>query len=177
MLHRFITATTIAVSTLVALGAVEQSNTQPRATSPPQASETVQPTLTLVGCLYREEQVSGRTPNVAERAGILEDYILADAMAPTAGSAAGGAVGTSGATPVTGNMYKVAKISDDKLKALVGRRVEATGRIKPEGSPARPSGAQRDRSLSQDLIDLPELEASAIREVPGTCPATPAPLR
>ena len=33
---------------------------------------------TVTGCVYKEEDVPGRTPNVAERAGVLEDYILAD---------------------------------------------------------------------------------------------------
>ena len=36
---------------------------------------------TLTGCLYREEQIPGRKPNVAEKAGVLEDYILADVSA------------------------------------------------------------------------------------------------
>ena len=50
-----------------------------------------------------------------------------------------------------------------------------TGRIDPEGSPSsNPTGAPTpDRSPSPDKINLPEFEASAIREVSGTCPATP----
>src|ERR671925_58680 len=50
----------------------------PAPTRPPAASGQ-QPTTTLSGCLYREDQIPGRKPNVAERAGVLEDYILADA--------------------------------------------------------------------------------------------------
>ena len=33
---------------------------------------------TLVGCVYQEKDVPGRAPNVAERAGVMEDYILAE---------------------------------------------------------------------------------------------------
>ena len=42
------------------------------------------------------------------------------------------AVGTSGTVPSTGNMYKVENIPDGRLKALVGKRVEVSGRIDPE---------------------------------------------
>ena len=95
-----------------------------------------QPTTTLTGCLYREDQIPGRTPNVAERAGVLEDYILAGASSAgseTRPSATPGATGTSGTAPATGNMYKVEGPADEKLKALVGKKVEVTGRIDPEG--------------------------------------------
>ena len=143
------------------------------------AAATQQSNTTLVGCLYREEQVPGRRPNVAERAGILEDYILTDATMPGGQprtGAIGGAAGTSGTMPVTGNMYKVENLPDERLKALVGKRVEVTGRIDPEGLPAAvrpgaPTGAPTYGSLGPDEINLPELEAASIREIPGTCPA------
>jgi hypothetical protein len=139
----------------------------------PPAATTSTATTTLSGCLYREDQVPGRKPNVAERAGILEDYILADA------SAAGtqkGPQGLTGNTPASGNMYKVEGPSDERLKALVGKRVEVTGRIDPEGGPGAAPGAPRpDRGVGPDQINLPEFEATSIREISGTtCPATPA---
>ena len=40
---------------------------------------TAGPVTTLAGCLYREESIPGRSPNVAEKAGAGEDFILADA--------------------------------------------------------------------------------------------------
>jgi hypothetical protein len=82
--------------------------------------------------------------------------------------------------PATGNMYKVENLPDERLKKLVGKRVEVTGRIDPEGLPAaaRPgvgTGAPtRDLGLGPDEISLPEFEAASIREISGTCPATPA---
>jgi hypothetical protein len=132
-------------------------------------------TATLVGCLYRESQVPGRTPNAIERAGVLEDYILADAAmpAPPRPGAPSGAVGTSGTTPSTGKMYKVENIADDRLKALVGKRVEVSGRIDPEDG-GLGGAATRDRGPGPDELNLPEFEASSIREVSGTCPSTPA---
>lgn len=153
---------------------------QAQSANPPQSSPqvSVRPTTTLTGCLYREDQVPGRKPNVVERAGILEDYILAGvtvAREPreqptgTAGSA-------STAVPSTGTMYKVEKIADEKLKALVGKRVEVTGHIDPEGrSRLGVGGSKPDAGLGPDKISLPEIEASSIREVTnqGQCPVKP----
>ena len=146
---------------------------------PAQAAVTVKPTVTLAGCLYREEQVPGRTPNIAERAGILEDYILADAtIVDTKGKpSSGAATGTSGLIPATGSTYKVENLPDDRLKAVLGKRVEVTGRIEPEGRNRLGvgGGAQPDRGLGRDTLSFPEIEASSIRQVSGSCPAK-APL-
>ena len=140
----------------------------PQTTQKPSPDMTVKPTTQLVGCLYREEQVPGRTPNVAERAGILEDYILVDAKIAKPET-------TTNAVPASGNIYKVEGPPDDRLRALVGKRVEVTGRIDPEGGAAATKGAPTaDRGPGPDQVNLPEFEASAIREVAGTCPAMPA---
>jgi hypothetical protein len=77
-------------------------------------------------------------------------------------------------------MYKVENIPDERLKALVGKRVEVIGRIDPEGRgrQAGAGGGTRDRGLGPDEINLPEFEAASIRETTGTtCPATPAPRK
>lgn len=170
-----ITAATLSLmfaAGLSAQGASQQQKPTPQPPpSTPSTGTTVRPTITLAGCLYREDQVPGRKPNVAERAGVLEDYILADAS--TVGTQT--KPGPTG-TPTTGNMYKVEGPSDEKLKALVGKRVEVTGHIDPEGGPAASPGPPRpDRGLGPDKINLPEVETKSIREVSGTCPATPAP--
>jgi hypothetical protein len=143
--------------------------------APGSVTSIAQTTATLVGCLYREGQVPGRTPTVVERAGVLEDYILADATMPppTRPGTPAGAVGTSGTTPSTGNMYKVENIPDDRLKAMVGKRVEVSGRIDPEDA-GLGGGPARDRGPGPDKVNLPEFEAASIREVSGTCPAVPA---
>jgi hypothetical protein len=183
-MRRFIIAATLPLLFVAGLGA--QSAGQPQ-NPPPQtppstpAATAQQPTTTLAGCLYREDQVPGRKPNVAEKAGVLEDYILADASTVGTHAKPGstpGATGTTGATPTSGNMYKVEGPSDEKLKALVGKRVEVTGRIDPEGGPgAKPGTPRPDRGPGPDQINLPEFEATSIREVSGTCPATPAPRK
>jgi hypothetical protein len=168
------------VAAVAVQGAGQAQNPPTQTPQTKQPTTTAQqPTTTLAGCLYREDQVPGRKPNVAERAGVLEDYILADAsMAGTQAKpgATTGATGTTGTVSSSGNLYKVEGPSDEKLKALVGKRVEVTGRIDPQGG-ATPGKPTPDRGPGPDEIILPEFEATSIREVSGTCPATPAPRK
>jgi hypothetical protein len=160
----------IALLATVANGApAARQATPPRGTGSAQAPAAVaRATVTLTGCLYREEQIPGRTPNIAERAGIMEDYILANATEPAG-------------TPATGSMYKIEKIPADKLKALVGKRIEVVGTIDPEGKDLRrrptgtAGGVTPDRGLGPDKISLPDFEALSIREVSGQCAASPGP--
>ena len=167
-MKKLVTATTLSLLFVAGLAFAQSAGQPPQTSQKPTADTTVKPTTTLVGCLYREEQIPGRKPNVAERAGILEDYILVDAKVANP-------AGTSNTLPVGGNMYKVEGPPDDKLKTLVGKRVEVTGRIDPEGGAAETKGAPTpDRGPGPDNVNLPEFEASAIREVSGAaCPATP----
>ena len=115
---------------------------------------------------------------MAERAGVLEDYILADVKPASASGATGtpGAVGTSGMASQA--MYKLELIADEKLKAAVGKRVEVTGRIDAEAgdskSAAAPAASQTDKAIGRDKVDLAEFEVASMREVEGSCPATPA---
>ena len=162
---------------LIVLLSAPFTTAQAHSASPPQSSPqvSVRPTTTLTGCLYREEQVPGRKPDVLERAGIGEDYIIAGVrVAGEAQRPTGTAGSASTAVPSTGTTYKVAKIGEEKLKPLVGKRVEVTGQIDPEGrSRLGVGGPKPDAGLGPDKISLPEIEASSIREVSGQgpCPA------
>lgn len=145
---------------------------EPRATPPAASASTV-----LTGCVYREKDVPGRAPNIAERAGVLEDYILAE-VRPASAPSAPGTAGTSGSAKAA-SMYKLELIADEKLKAVVGKRVEVTGRIDAESGDAKapaaaPPTSQTDKAIGRDKIDLPEFEVTDIKEVAGTCPATPS---
>jgi hypothetical protein len=152
-----------------------QAPAQPATPTQATATTTAQTTATLIGCLYRESQVPGRQPNLVERAGVLEDYILADAGMPpaTRPGIPPSAVGTSGTVPSTGKMYKVENIPDDRLKALVGKRVQVSGRIDPEPG-GLGGGPTQDRGPGSDEVNLPEFEASSISAIAGTCPPVPA---
>jgi hypothetical protein len=145
-----------------------------------QTPQTAQST-TLVGCVYAEKDVPGRAPNVAEQVGVLEDYILAE-ISPAEAAKATGTTG-SASSPTTHSMYKLEKVADSELKAMVGKRVEVAGRIDAEPKDATgqpPASAQTnktDKALGHDRINLPEFEVSSIRAVSGTCPAKPTTAR
>lgn len=161
---------------LTAPYAAGQAPKQDQPGTPSQAAVTVKPTVTLTGCLYREDQVPGRTPNAAERAGVLEDYILAGVtVADRQSGPTAGPTGTSGVVPATGTMYKVENIPDERLKSLVGKRVEVAGRIDPEGRNRLGvgGGPRPDAGPGPDALSLPEIEGSSIREVSGNCAAAP----
>jgi hypothetical protein len=123
------------------------------------------PSVTVEGCLVREEDVPGRKPNAVERAGILEDYILTStkmvkgaALAGPAGKAQPGETptGTAGTSP----NYDVKGIDDAQLKTLVGQRVQIDGTfVDVVRSPTAKPGE-----------DLADIRGTAIRKVPGDCP-------
>jgi hypothetical protein len=169
------------VAVFAAIGfAVEAAPAQdPKPSTPVTAAQagvqqSMDRNITLTGCVYHERDVPGRTPNVAERAGVLEDYILADVKPAAKPSDQAGATGTSGKMHP---MYKLEGIADERLKAVVGKRIEVAGRIDAE--PGDRTGAKppttpsADRSVGPDRIELAEFEVTSMREVSGTCPPKP----
>jgi hypothetical protein len=167
---------------MASVGAQTPQN-PPQQTQPPtqnptqQSSATQEATTTLTGCVYKEADIPGRTPNVAERAGVMEDYILVTAAASAGTAGATGTSGTAGTTPAAtaGKAYKLEHAADEKLSTVVGKRVEVTGRVDKGGSAtAGTTGAKPDTNpMSPDQIELPEFEVTSIKEVEGTCPTTP----
>jgi hypothetical protein len=181
------TTTTLMALLLAAAAVAAQATTQTPAPAPSQTPSTSQPatpspnpssatagSITLVGCLMREDDVPGRRSNVAERAGVLEDYILTEAQTASetaSSSGTAGATGTSGSASATSNiskMYKVEGIPDEKLKSLVGKRVAVSGSVdaddRREAAPTATAGAATPTTPDDDM---PEFEATSIREVPG----------
>ena len=73
-------------------------------------------------------------------------------------------------------MYKLEHTSDNRLKSMVGKRVEVTGRVDAEANdasgqpPASAETNKTDRIVGHDRIDLPEFEVSSIRVVLGQLP-------
>jgi hypothetical protein len=123
-------------------------------------------TVTVEGCLVREQDVPGRKPNVAERAGVMEDYVLTNAKvvkgsAPKSAAAkpkTGEPTGTSGSTS---NMFDVKGIADERLKEFVGKRVQIDGKFDDLGRSATAAAGE----------DLVNIEGTAIRAATGECPA------
>lgn len=134
---------------------------------------------TLVGCVYEEKDVPSRAPNVAERVGILEDYILAE-ITPADAARPTGTSGTAAPVPMTFSMYKLEHKKGSELKSMVGKRVEVTGRLDVDKGdtagppPASAETSKTDRVIGRDKVDLPEFEVSSIRAIAGTCPAKPS---
>lgn len=165
-MNRHIVGCALACVLALAAGVAAQTqppNPQPPQQTPPQATAD---TVTVEGCLVREQDVPGRKPNVVERQGVLEDYILTStkivkgsAPAKRAGEARPETTprGTSGVMP---EMYDVKGLDPDKLKTFVGKRVQIDGTFADleKSATAKPT---------EDLIDL---RGTTIREVPGTCP-------
>jgi len=174
--------------------ATTQSDTQSSTAQSATRSSSTEPTATMVGCLYREQDIPGRSPNVAERVGVMEDYILADAQPKASSTSADAsssstadkndttaAVGTSGTVTSGGKMYKLEHVSDDIFGALVGKRVEVIGRIDKEpGDQTNMQGGAavaQDNSAGPDRIELAEFEVTSIKATTGTCPAQPSSAR
>ena len=135
-------------------------------------------TVTIEGCLMQEQDIPGRQPNVAERAGIAEDYILTETKVvrgsartePSTSGSPGAAVGTSG----TRSMYKVAGIDDERLKAAVHQRVRVQGTLAgTEGQLTTPPETPPPAGTSGSTTEhLPILRGTSIETVSGTCPAS-----
>lgn len=104
--------------------------------------------ITITGCLKEEKDIPGRRPNLVERAGITEDYILTGVkMAQT--SAVSG-IGLA-------SMYEIEGIAEGELKKHLGHHVEITGRV------AQTTGVTGD--------DVPDFQATSLKMVSAICPA------
>ena len=147
--------------------------------------------VTVEGCLVREKDVPGRQPNVAERAGVQEDYILtnvkfvkgsphgsADASASAATSATGttGATGSAASEQPAGTsgmaavMLEVRGLDDSKLQPLVGQRVQIEGRVNPQDFSERRS--EKANPAGEAAGDLPELHGTVIKKAESAEPCT-----
>ena len=145
---------------------------------PPTAAQAASQTVTLEGCLVQEKDVPGRAPNVAEKAGVMEDYILTSAKflkgVPHAAGASGAAAeqptGTSG-MHAAASMFEVRGIEDTQLKSFLGQRVEIEGRVNPADFAERKN--ERASASGEKTGDLPELQGIVIRKATSTepCPA------
>lgn len=112
------------------------------------AAAQVGQTLTITGCLKDEKDVASLKPNVAERAGITNDYVLTNVK-----TSAGSAVSGLGVAAT----YEVEGISEDELKRHVNHQVELTGQV-----------VQQSTASSSDA---PDFRATGMKMLAATCPA------
>ena len=105
-------------------------------------------TLMITGCLKEEKDVPGLKPNVAERAGVSEDYILTDVKMASGSKVSGIALATR---------YEIEGISKDELKKHVNHQVELTGTI------TQPAPSANDETA--------DFHGTALKMISATCPA------
>jgi hypothetical protein len=124
-------------------------------------------TVTLTGCIQREadyrRSIGGGGGATGTGAGLTDEFVLIEALAPTTGSTtAPTATGTSG---TTGTTYALTGSHEGDAGALVGKRVEIIGTVKQENTP-RARGAS---DAANPEVKLRELDVSTVRETPGSC--------
>ncbi len=144
-------AALVGASTLTINAQTPQTQPPPRpapADTAAAAAATDQQVLTIRGCLKEEKDVPGLKPNVAERAGITEDYVLTNAkMAPNS------SVSGVGVAPT----YEVEGIAEAELKKHINHEVELTGTITQATATAADA--------------TPDFKATSIKMIAATCPA------
>jgi hypothetical protein len=157
----------ITTAGMLMLAASVSAQNPPQTPTPAAKPSTAQaPKATVEGCLRTEAGVPGRTPNVAEKAGIMEDYILTDAKVikgtvPMAKASDKPAAARPAAQPM---MFEVTGLDDEQLKNHVGKRVQVDGEFENVDDARDDEGENR-------VEDLVEIDGTAIRVVSGTCPA------
>jgi hypothetical protein len=153
--------------------AAQNPPSQPPRTSTPQdppRAEAQKTMVTVEGCVTREADVPGRKPNVAERAGVAEDYILTSTKvikgsAPPTSSAARSGDTPTGTAGTQAAMYEIEGLDDERLKPHVGRRVQI------EGTFEHVDRAREAPERGTPADDLVEIRATTIRQVAGECAA------
>ena len=155
------------------LAAAQQPPTQTPQTpqTEPATAQAPASAVTLEGCLKKEADVPGRSPNPAEKAGMMEDFILTGAKVikgsiPSAGGAPGAKpgdpVGTAGIQP----MFEVRGLESDVLKKHANQRVQIDGTVEKKDVRER---QQTEAEKGATSKDLPEISGTAIRVVAGSC--------
>lgn len=107
-------------------------------------------TITITGCLKEEQDVPGLRPNPAERAGVMEDYILTDVKMAASSKVSGIALGTR---------YEVKGVSETELKKHLNHQVEVTGTIQQQ----TPNGTTGNAT--------PDFNATSVKMLSATCAA------
>ena len=121
-------------------------NRQPTITQTPTRAQPANPTMMISGCLLKEKEVAAATPNVAERTGVTEDYILTDVKMSPSSSVSGIAVSTR---------YVIAGIAEAELQKHLNHQVELTGKI-----------TQAEQTSSDSA---PDFRATSLKMLAATC--------
>jgi hypothetical protein len=162
-----------------------QTASQNPTQQPPATAATAQGhSVTVEGCLVREKDVPGRQANPAERAGVMEDFVLTNAKIVKGGHTPpdAAATGTTGSTATgeqpagtsggTGKMFEVRGLNETELQQFIGQRVEIEGQVDPADIAER--SREQASPAGEPAGDLPELKGMVIRKATSAAPCTPA---
>ncbi len=169
----------LSLAVIACSGMVIAAQAPPPAQQPapqtPSAQTVRQSNTTIVGCVYQEKMFPGGHRTSPRR----------PVFSRTTSSRKSGhrrppphRVRPARQEPHSWERCKLEHADDSKLKAVVGKRVEVTGRIDREAgdSTARPAEtpapSQADKAIGKDKVDLAEFEIVSMKEVPGACPAS-----
>ena len=123
-------------------------NPQPPAMQTPNRATPANPAITITGCLKEEKDVVGLKPNIAERAGVTDDYILTEVKMSPSSAVSGIGVSTK---------YEIEGIAEAELKKHLNHQVELTGQI------VQPAAGATD--------DAPDFQAVSLKMISATCTA------
>jgi hypothetical protein len=138
------------------------TNPQPPSTATQRTDDDRDRMVTATGCLKQEKDVPGAQPNVAERAGVGEDFILTQAKLTK---------GSAGAAPGrTGAMYKISGLDDEKLRSHSNQQVEVQGRLNDRTAI---TGTQKPTTPGPGTApdEVQEIRATSIKMLAATCSA------
>ena len=121
-------------------------NRQPTITQTPTRAQPENPTMAISGCLLKEKDVASSKPNVADRAGVTEDFFLTDVKMSPSSSVSGIAVSTR---------YKIEGITEAELQKHLNHQVELTGQM-----------TQAERTSSDAT---PNFRATSLKMLAATC--------
>jgi hypothetical protein len=117
--------------------------------------------------LKQEKDVPGARPNVAERAGVGEDFILTQAKLTKQGETAPPAA-RAGKT-AKGAMYKISGLDDEKLRAMSNQQVEVQGRLREKTLMGATKPTTPGPTTPPDEVQ--EIRATSIKMIAATCTA------
>lgn len=122
----------------------------------PQIPPTPEKIVTAQGCLKQEKDVPGARPNVAERAGVGEDFILTKAKLTKGGSSSGA-------------MYKISGLDDEKLRSMSNQQVEVQGSLREKTMMGATKPTTPTPTTPPDEVQ--EIRATSIKMLASTCTA------
>jgi LPXTG-motif cell wall-anchored protein len=168
-----------AATFIVGTAAFAQSDTRSSVGQQSKNGSATGSSMTVTGCLMKEadyRKAHGLGKGALLGVGLGDEFVLVDATDTAASSAATTPASPSSAgCTETGNgkAYRLTGKTEDKLKSLVGHRIEVTGQFDHERD-AKTAAGQTDAKLPPEIKIASYHEASASSRASSSANAAPA---